>query len=71
MVDRARLESVFTVKGDEGSNPSLSAIFQAPGKFRARQVLEKLLLRQVILIAGHGWDQVFPLQQALEIEVVE
>ena len=27
VVDRARLESVFTVKGDEGSNPSLSAIF--------------------------------------------
>ena len=26
VVDRARLESVFTVKGNEGSNPSLSAI---------------------------------------------
>ena len=30
MVESARLESVFTRKGNEGSNPSLSAIYHPP-----------------------------------------
>ncbi len=33
VVESARLESVFTLTGNEGSNPSLSAIIESNKKF--------------------------------------
>lgn len=51
MVECARLESVFTLIGDEGSNPSLSAILAASGCSLA--LMQNIsFLRRIALIEG-------------------